>query len=60
LSLDLGVKKMAYCLFDTEKKQIIDWTRVDLADAGKLTFLAPTMCGVCFFFQTIFICQLLL
>jgi hypothetical protein len=35
LSFDLGVKKLAYCFFETEEKRIVDWNRVDLADAGE-------------------------
>eukprot|EP01108_Squamamoeba_japonica_P000153 TRINITY_DN10191_c0_g1_i1.p1 TRINITY_DN10191_c0_g1~~TRINITY_DN10191_c0_g1_i1.p1 ORF type:complete len:193 (-),score=36.65 TRINITY_DN10191_c0_g1_i1:145-693(-) len=34
LSLDLGVKKLAYCLYDTNEKRIIEWKRIDLEDAG--------------------------
>lgn len=33
-SVDLGVKKIAYCLFDTTQMRIVEWKRVDLEDAG--------------------------
>lgn len=33
-SVDLGVKKIAYCLYQTEEKRIVEWKRVDLEDAG--------------------------
>ena len=36
-SFDIGIKNMAYCVFDSSGSHIIDWNVIDLLDSAPIT-----------------------